>query len=131
MKNSDLCLDSKKHWMRMVKEMKGLSKEEENGIFNNVVYDEPYNAMLVRLIKSKEILGECWNVCDCTLCIKFHDADCDGCPLDMIGEGCLNKNSAWKSVNDSTSKKEWLNNAENRMIPAIERAYQYCLAIER
>jgi len=130
-KDSDLCLESKKHWKKMIKKIKRLSKEEESIIFDNTVYENFYDINVQRLIKAGKIIGESWGTADCALCIKFWSRGCDGCPLDMLEENCLNINSAWKSVNESTSKKEWLNNAENRILPVIERAYRYCLAIER
>jgi hypothetical protein len=130
MKASALCLRSIEHWERMVEKMKNISEKEEKALFGNECFLF-FLSHSERMIKANAIFNETWGISDCVLCGKFYDDDCFGCPLEMLGKGCTNESSPWHEVYTADSKREWLNRARKKMLPALKRAYEYAKALKR
>jgi len=122
MENSELCLDSRKHWMRMIECIKWLkeSKLIDNAIFRN-------NGLVFHFL-----FGESWGGSDCPLCQVFGSKKyaCLGCPLYEVSGICGCMGTPYKAVIEARTTEKWLEAAEYKMIPALEKAYQYCLREE-
>lgn len=105
--------DCKEHWKRMIAQVE---------VFINNK-DSYYNIAPEDYLKNE--IGETPYREYCELC-KIYSFGCYNCPLYHIGEKC-SPDGAWEKVVDSTSWPEWKHNAETYMLPALDRAEEFCL----
>jgi hypothetical protein len=67
----------------------------------------------------KADIGETYGALDCALCDLFVDMDCRGCPLDNVGECCIDSNSAHSAVDRSYTCSEFATSIRKYMMPAL------------
>lgn len=119
MKNKSLLLASEQsleHWKELVE---GIKKLIETKIIPKNGYPRDY------ALRIREILGQTWLALSCELC-KVMDGICQKCPLTLINDYCQVGGSSWEVTAGSKTFTEFLDNAEKFMIPALEKAIEYC-----
>lgn len=108
--------DCKEHWKRMIAQV-------EVFIENETPYISTDNAVEIMF----EAIKEVWGSLHCALCrMRAPLYTCGECPLKKINNCCFDDISTFKKVNKSTSWPEWKRNTETYMLPALDRAEQFC-----
>jgi len=97
------------HWERMVDKCKWLV---ESG-YDFVIYELKY-------IIGEGHYGEDCQLCQMGMAISINKIYyCNGCPLDDIGNNCRCDDSPWDRVRKSITIKNFIENAEKYMLPAL------------
>lgn len=107
-------VESLNHWKEMVERMKWLIESGYD------MYVDPLNRWLF------VVLNTGWTAKYCPLCqIRVHYS-CIPCPLYRIGSCCEKQCSPWVFTTNSHTFTEFVNRAEQEMIPALYAAKRWC-----